>query len=80
MVVSAKLSNSFFGLSPGVCRLGLGVKKHKSTGKLSRGSSAGQVVQGFAPFFVRHFYLLRDSKKVTKKIRNFFYHWQRGHL
>ena len=80
MVVSAKLYNSFFVLSQAVCRLGLGVKKHKSTGKLSHGRSAGQVVQGFAPFFVRHFYLLRDSKKVTKKSTIFFYQHQRGHL
>ena len=80
MVVRAKLYNSFFVLSQSVCRLDPGVKKHKCGDKMSHGRSAGQVVQGFAPFFVRHFYLLRDSKKVTKKFTIFFYQHQRGHL
>ena len=80
MVVSAKLYNSFFVLSQAVCRLGSGVKKAKHGDKMSHEECASQVVQGFAPFFVRHFYRLRDSKKVTKKTTIFFYQQQRGHL
>ena len=80
MVINAKLYNSFFVLSQAICRLDYGVKFRKRGGKLSHGNGAGQVLQGFAPILVRHFYLLRDSKKVTKKTTIFFYQQQRGHL
>lgn len=79
MVVSAKLYNSFFVLSQSVCRLDLGVKKRKRGGKLSHWCDAGQVLQGFAPISAKHFYLLRDSKKVTNKSTIFIYQDQRVH-
>ena len=80
MVINAKLYNSFFVLSQAICRLDLGVKFRKGDGKLSHGEGAGQALQGFAPIPVRHFYLLHDSKKVTKNFTIFFYQQQRGHL
>ena len=80
MVINAKLYNSFFVLSQAICQVDCGVKFRERGGKLSHGKGAGQVVQGFAPILVRHFYLLRDSKKVTKNFTIFFYQQQRGHL
>ena len=80
MVINAKLYNSFFVLSQAICQMDYGVKFRKRGGKLSHGTGAGQVLQGFAPILVRHFYLLRDSKKVTKNFTIFFYQQHRGHL
>ncbi|EPJ91963.1 hypothetical protein CF149_18391 [Pseudomonas psychrophila] len=80
MVVNAKLYNSFFVLSQAICQLDYGVKFRKRGGKLSHEKGTGQVLQGFAPFLVRHFYLLHGSKKVTKNFTIFFYQQHRGHL
>ncbi len=80
MVINAKLYNSFFVLSQAICRLDLEVKFRKGGGKLSHAYGVGQVLQGFAAILVRHFYLLRDSKKVTKNFTIFFYQQPRGHL
>ena len=80
MVINAQLYNSFFVLSQAICQVDCGVNFRKGDGKLSHGEGAGQVVQGFAPILVRHFYLLRDSKKVTKNFSIFFYRRQRGYL
>ena len=79
MVINAKLYNSFFVLSQAICQVDCGVNFRKGDGKLSHGEGAGQVVQGFAPILVRHFYLLHDSKKVTKNFTIFFYRHLRGH-
>lgn len=80
MVINAKLYNSFFVLSQAICQVDCRVNFRNDDGKLSHGEGAGQVTQGFAPISVRHFYLLRDSKKVTKNFTIFFYQQQRGHL
>ena len=80
MVINAKLYNSFFVLSQAICQVDCGVNFRKGDGKLSHAYGVGQVLQGFAAILVRHFYLLHDSKKVTKNFTIFFYQQQRGHL
>ena len=80
MVINAKLYNSFFVLSKAICQVDCRVNFSNDDGKLSHAYGVGQVLQGFAAILVRHFYLLRDSKKVTKNFTIFFYQQPRGHL